>query len=50
MTSQEVISQAYNDPQDFTAWMLNPREVAAEVEIINQAEESDTHVSYPYIN
>lgn len=41
MTPAEVISQAYNDPQDFTAWMLSPREVAAEVEIINQAEEEN---------
>lgn len=40
MTPEQVISQAYNDPDDFTAWMIEPREVAAEVEVINQVEEA----------
>lgn len=39
MTPQEVIQQAYNDPQDFTAWMIDPREVSEEVKVINRVEE-----------
>ena len=39
MTPKEIINQAYSDPDDFTAWLIEPREVAAECQIINQAEE-----------
>lgn len=39
MTPQEIIQEAYNDENDVTAWLIDPLEVADEIEVINKVEE-----------